>query len=196
MAAWPELQEGDVGGWVGYVHRMLRTSGKDVSSEEGSFSEPGTYGSTTAEAVREFQTAQGLEATGKTDRATWEKLVSLHGGSEAGEMDIASDMTVHGSQIYWEEYNKGGQVVAPNSHSDRIVITPDASETAVFDQTIQCPTEEIPPSMKVWCHVDLPSLQDGKYWFHYSTHNGNKSQTQKASMRGGTMILHGWGDWA
>lgn len=40
----------------------------------------GTYGKETALAVRAFQGMNGIKVTGETDRATWDKIVSVYRG--------------------------------------------------------------------------------------------------------------------
>jgi peptidoglycan hydrolase-like protein with peptidoglycan-binding domain len=65
---WPAVQRGDSGLNVRAVQALLREHGSSVSVT-------GHFRFGTAQAVRRFQDAHGIAATGKVDKATWPDLV-------------------------------------------------------------------------------------------------------------------------
>ena len=56
------------------VQGWLRDLSRWTSDPTLSVATDGTYGSTTADAVKSFQRSNGLEPTGNTDLETWNKL--------------------------------------------------------------------------------------------------------------------------
>lgn len=66
----PVLGRGAKGDIVVWAQQHLRTAGSTLAID-------GVYGSTTVAAVRDFQRANGLGATGVLDAATWPKLLAL-----------------------------------------------------------------------------------------------------------------------
>ena len=60
------------------VQGWLRDLSRWTSDPTLSVATDGTYGSTTADAVKSFQRSNGLEPTGNTDLETWNKLSASH----------------------------------------------------------------------------------------------------------------------
>jgi peptidoglycan hydrolase-like protein with peptidoglycan-binding domain len=68
-AEWPTAQNGDSGVTVQALQHLLTAGGSATEAD-------GAFGPNTEAAVQSFQTANGLEATGVVDAATWEALAT------------------------------------------------------------------------------------------------------------------------
>lgn len=67
---WPALARRDKGDQVIWLQQHLASERAEVKVD-------GIFGATTETALREFQAARGLPATGVTDAATWQALLAL-----------------------------------------------------------------------------------------------------------------------
>jgi len=67
-SAWPTLSSGSKGDLVVWAQEHLKGAGQSLAVD-------GSYGSGTAAAVRSFQAANGLPASGAVDAATWPALL-------------------------------------------------------------------------------------------------------------------------
>lgn len=76
-ATWPAITTGSKGEDVRTVQHLLAVHGHPVTVD-------GVYGPATANAVKAFQTSQGLTADGTVGDRTWEKLIVVVGPGASG----------------------------------------------------------------------------------------------------------------
>ena len=76
-STWPAITTGSKGEDVRTVQHLLATHGHAVTVD-------GVFGPATANAVKGFQSSQGLTANGVVDDRTWEKLLVIVGPGASG----------------------------------------------------------------------------------------------------------------
>lgn len=134
----PVLQPGDEGEWVTYLQQMLEQAGYSPGAVDGSF------GSTTEDAVRACQEANGLTVDGIVGAQTWAALTGA--GTESTETaateqpqgDVPPEFVAAGAPAsldQWTDEQKQGYFVGKEPLEEVGGDTPDNVEVLAMADT-------------------------------------------------------------